>query len=111
ARTNLDADDLLSRDPGQGHIQRLRLRARASAVDYDVAGSPGKAAHVNAALLGLGRAKVQREAGYALHDVVCAARRILGEEGRVVDGLSSVLRSGCCGWCGRLTNCACRRGE
>ena len=75
AGADLDPNHLLGRDSRERDVERFGLGARPGAVDHDIAGGARKAAHVDLALVGLGRAEVERETGHALGDVerACAA--------------------------------------
>src|SRR6185312_2713991 len=57
AGAELDADNLLRRNLLEGNVERLSLGARPRSVDHDITRSACKAAHVDAALLGLGGAE------------------------------------------------------
>src|SRR5205085_2851630 len=90
--TDLNAKHLLGGDAGERDVERFGLGARARSVDHDIARGPGEAAHVDLALVGLGRAEIERETRDSLGDVERGTRCELGKIGRLIDGRAAIRR-------------------
>ena len=107
ARPNIDLDHLARRDARQEILETFRFGARPSAIDDDIAGDSGKAAHVGTVRIA---AWIEREAGNTLNDVVRRARCVLGEvSGIITVGLPALGGSGAAGFSRRRRLSGARR--